>query len=310
MTEHNEKSRVNLKEKLLDPAAPVVFFEIVPPAMGKPEAEDSTLKEVEKVRHLVDAINIPEIHDEARGSERTAQFVARLEPRLLGARLQRELATEVVINRVTVHDADPRPWFEETCEAFGIQHIVLVGGESAEIRYPGPGPLQAAEVVRSARLPLTLGGITIPSRPNEADRIRSKHAAGMSFFTSQILFDPNDIVWLVQRLNGLEARVLHLKVRNSSGTTATTSHICLLQPATLAFLAAPAVSFSHNSSTSAWFSQLTKNEIGLGEFEFRAAVESNELLVIEGEIDRHNRSSFAGCSFGVMADRGNLGIFK
>lgn len=207
MTEHNEKSRVNLKEKLLDPAAPVVFFEIVPPAMGKPEAEDSTLKEVEKVRHLVDAINIPEIHDEARGSERTAQFVARLEPRLLGARLQRELATEVVINRVTVHDADPRPWFEETCEAFGIQHIVLVGGESAEIRYPGPGPLQAAEVVRSARLPLTLGGITIPSRPNEADRIRSKHAAGMSFFTSQILFDPNDIVWLVQRLNGLEARV-------------------------------------------------------------------------------------------------------
>jgi len=207
LTEQSETSRVNLKEKLLNPAVPVTFFEIVPPAMGKPEAAGATLKEVEKVRHLVDAINIPEIHDEARGTERTAQFVPRVEPRVLGARLQRELAVEVVINRVTVHDADPRPWLEGTCRQFGTQHIVLVGGESAEIRYPGPGPRQAAELLRSLDLPVTLGGITIPSRPNEADRIRSKHAAGMVFFTSQILFDPNDIVWLVQRLNGLEARI-------------------------------------------------------------------------------------------------------
>jgi 5,10-methylenetetrahydrofolate reductase len=207
LKEHNETSRMNLKEKLLTPAVPVTLFEIVPPALGKPEALGATLKEVEKVRHLVDAINIPEIYDEARGTERTAQFVPRVEPRVLGERLQRELAAEVVINRVTVHDADPQPWFKETCRQFGIQHMVLVGGESPEIRYPGPDPSQAAELVRSLDLPLALGGITIPSRPNESDRIRSKHAAGMAFFTSQILFDSNDIVWLVQRLNGLEARI-------------------------------------------------------------------------------------------------------
>jgi 5,10-methylenetetrahydrofolate reductase len=207
LTELNDISHVKLKEKLLSPAVPVIFFEIVPPALGKPDAVDATLKEVEKVRPLVDAINIPEIHDEARGAERTAQFVPRVEPRVLGARLRRELAAEVVINRVTVHDANPQPWLEETCRQFGIQHIVLVGGESPEIHYPGPDPRQAAELTRSLDLPLTLGGITIPSRPNEADRIRSKHEAGMVFFTSQILFDPNDIVWLVQRLNGLEARL-------------------------------------------------------------------------------------------------------
>jgi len=67
--------------------------------------------------------------------------------------------------------------------------------------------MEAAAVVRSAGLPISLGGITIPSRPNEADRIRNKNAAGISFFTSQILFDSNDIVWLIQRLNGVEARV-------------------------------------------------------------------------------------------------------
>ena len=31
--------------------------------------------------------------------------------------------------------------------------------------------------------------------------------SGLVFFTTQILFDSNDIVWLIQQLNGLEARV-------------------------------------------------------------------------------------------------------
>jgi 5,10-methylenetetrahydrofolate reductase len=207
LTDYSETMHVSLKEKLLNPAVPLTFFEIVPPAIGKPEAVAATLEEVEKVRHLVDAINIPEIHDEARGAERTAQFVPRVEPRVLGARLQRELAAEVVINRVTVHDPDMKPWLDETFKGFGIENLVLVGGESADIPYPGLGPRQAAELAGSLDLPLTLGGITIPSRPNESDRIRGKHAAGLIFFTSQILFDPNDIVWLVQRLNGLEARI-------------------------------------------------------------------------------------------------------
>jgi len=198
---------VNLKDKLLNPSIPLTFFEIVPPAAGKPEAIENTVKEVRKVRHLVDAINLPEIHDESRGTERTHRFVARVEPRILGARIQKDVSAEIVINRVVVHDQDSERWFRETSEKFGIQHIVLVGGESVEIKYPGPNPTEAAALVRSAALPISLGGITIPSRPNEADRIRSKNAAGISFFTSQILFDSNDIVWLIQRLNGVEARV-------------------------------------------------------------------------------------------------------
>ncbi|MBZ5515384.1 MAG: hypothetical protein LAN62_11220 [Acidobacteriia bacterium] len=199
--------RVNLNDKLLNPGVPVTLFEIVPPAAARPEAVDAVVKEVAKVRDFVDAINIPEIHDESRGAKRTMQFVPRMEPRRLGARLQRELSTEVVINRVTVHDAKPQPWFEETWREFGIQYIILVGGESREIRYPGLSPLHVVERVRSTGLPLTLGGISIPSRADEAERIRSKQAAGLVFFTTQILFDSNDIVWLVQRLNGLEARL-------------------------------------------------------------------------------------------------------
>ena len=67
--------------------------------------------------------------------------------------------------------------------------------------------MEAAALVRREGLPITLGGITIPSRKNESDRIRAKTRAGLDFFTSQILFDSNDVVWLMQRLNGLQARI-------------------------------------------------------------------------------------------------------
>ncbi len=200
---------MSLGAKLLNPSLPVVFFEVVPPAANKPEAVEAMVAEMGRVRLLADAINLPEIRDESpsRGGARTSAFVPRVEPRTLGARLRRELGVEVVVNRAVVYEPDPLPWFRETHAAYGIADVVLVGRESSRIAYPGPSVTDAAEQVRAAQLPISLGGITIPSRVREAERIRRKHAAGLTFFTTQILFDPNDIVWLIQRLNGLEARI-------------------------------------------------------------------------------------------------------
>lgn len=198
---------MKLKDKITLQSAPVILFEMVPPAAGKPGAIQAALGEVKKVRHLVDAINLPEIHDEARASERTHNFVPRVEPRVLGAPIRRELETEVVLNRVVVQQPDQVRWFRETREKFGLDNAVLVGGESSEIRYPGPSVLEAAEQIRAEGLPWCLGGIAIPSRLHEAERIRRKQAASLEFFTTQVLFDSNDIVWLIQRLNGLEARI-------------------------------------------------------------------------------------------------------
>jgi 5,10-methylenetetrahydrofolate reductase len=198
---------MRLDDKLLNSSIPVTLFEVVPPAVNKPEAVEASIEELKKVRHLVDAINLPEIHDEERGSERTSKFVPRVEPRTFGARIQSQLSTEVVVNRVVAHDPEPERWIRETCEQWGIRQAILVGGESSKIQYPGPSVLEAAALVRSQGLPMTLGGITIPSRDNEAERIRRKQGAGIAFFTSQILFDSNDIVWLIQRLNGVETRI-------------------------------------------------------------------------------------------------------
>ncbi len=198
---------MDLQIKLPNPAVPVVFFELVPPVAGKPENVESVLAELRGIKSQVDAVNIPEVRDESRGSERTYQFKPRLEPRVLGARIQRELDVETVVNRGVVYEAGAGNWAAETWREYGIRNFVLVGGESRRVRYPGPSVIEAACEIRATGLSVALGGITLPSRAQEAERIRRKADAGLSFFTSQILFDSNDIVWLIQRLNGLEARI-------------------------------------------------------------------------------------------------------
>src|ERR1017187_10369675 len=172
---------MGFQEALLHPAVPMTLFEVVPPAAAKPEALESSLHELQQLRGRVDAINIPEIHDEDRPGERTSKFVERVEPRLLGARIKRELGIEAVINRVTVHDPHPERWFRETLDQSDIHNWILVGGESKEINYPGPNPGAAAKLVKFLGLPVSLGAITIPSRVNEPERIRKKHADGVDF---------------------------------------------------------------------------------------------------------------------------------
>jgi 5,10-methylenetetrahydrofolate reductase len=198
---------MDLTSKIADPYLPVTFFEVVPPEEGKPAAVEEAVHVVRRVAGAVDAINLPEIHNEARPGERTANFIPRMDPRRLAVRLRNELGVEVVTNHCVVYEPDPLPWLRETREAFGVQHYVLVGGESSTIQYPGPSVMEATERLRAAGHEGALGGISIPSRAGEAERVRRKHAAGLTFFTTQVLFDPNDIVWLVQRLNGLEARL-------------------------------------------------------------------------------------------------------
>jgi 5,10-methylenetetrahydrofolate reductase len=199
---------MKLKDKLLNQSIPVILFEVVPPPAGKPESIKSLIADARVIKDLADAINLPEIHDEDRGTPRTHKFVERVEPRVLATEIRREIQTEIVVNRCVVYEPDQAAWCRKTRDQFGLENVVLVGGESSQIRYPGPSVMEAAEQILAAQLPMSLGGITIPSRLREAERIRHKHAAGISFFTTQVLFDSNDIVALIQRLNGLDARIL------------------------------------------------------------------------------------------------------
>jgi len=124
------------RDVVLNPSIPMTLFEVVPPGAAKPDALESSLEELRQLGGVVDAINLPEIHDEARPGERTHKFIERVEPRWFGARIKRELGIDVVVNRVTVHDPEPERWFRETLDRDAIGNWVLVGGESAQIHYP------------------------------------------------------------------------------------------------------------------------------------------------------------------------------
>src|SRR5262249_2812707 len=137
------------------------------------------------------------------------QLPERIEPRSFAKAISVATGMETVINRVTVHEspAVQARWLEETYQDYGVKNLILVGGESRSIAYPGPSVREAAALAKTEELEFFLGGITIPTRSQEAARIRQKYAQGLRFFTTQVLFDSNDIVDLIQSLNGLDVRI-------------------------------------------------------------------------------------------------------
>jgi 5,10-methylenetetrahydrofolate reductase len=171
-----------------------LFFEPVPPSSRAKAARAAAEIEavIELVRSVprVDAIDVPELVDEnheGRPLYRTA------DPRELGRTLSDRTGREVVVNKIVAHLESPEAierWATETVR-LGIRHVVLVGGTSRYIPYPGPAVTEANRICR----PIVeaagglVGNITIPQREGEPHRMLSKTRAGAAFFTTQIVFD-------------------------------------------------------------------------------------------------------------------------
>ena len=186
-------------------------LEAVPPELHRGEAGIEAV--VEKVARVqadcaIDVVNIPEIHEEPSRSdqgERRQPFAPRLAPRDLARVLHERLGVESMINHVVVHHANEQAlidWVNETWEDYGIRRFVLVGGGRHSVRYPGPGVTRANQLLRdrSRVEALRIGNICIPSRANEAERIAGKTAAGADFFTTQILYEPEAFIALLDTL--------------------------------------------------------------------------------------------------------------
>lgn len=200
---------MSLRDKIRDTGQPVILYELIPPKVGAPAELESQLAVVRDLDGTVDAINIPEIIEESRPGDRRSRLPERIEPRVFAKAIQESAGVEAIVNRVTVKETakTQRDWMKETYEEYGVRNLVLVGGESAAAEYPGPSVGKAADIASTAGLDFFLGGITIPSRSREAARVRRKYDHGLRFFTTQVLFDPNDTVDLLQALNGLDVRI-------------------------------------------------------------------------------------------------------
>ena len=199
---------MRLRDKISKSKRPVVVYEILPPRIidGTIESYAERISTLLSKTHI-DAINIPEVHAEESRGARPIEDRKRAHPRDFGRIIQDSVGVEVIVNRVTVLEniKDQREWFMETSEDFGIDNIVLVGGESSQIDYPGPGVSEAAAMIEEINSEnggsIFSGGIVLPSRKVESERMEKKARNGVKFFTTQVLYDSHDICRLLWHYN-------------------------------------------------------------------------------------------------------------
>ena len=191
---------MRFRDKVRKPKRPVVVYEILPP-----REKDGTLNSyAERISSLlsqthIDAINIPEVHDENGRGERPVKNLERAEAREFGRLLQDNVGIETIVNRVTVHNEieKQKDGIKETFYDYDIENLILVGGESSTIEYPGPSVNSTSEYItrdlNSRRFDFFCGGIAIPSRKTESKRLLRKGSNGIEFFTTQVLYDSKKI---------------------------------------------------------------------------------------------------------------------
>ncbi|MBW3582071.1 MAG: hypothetical protein KY455_03135 [Euryarchaeota archaeon] len=171
-------------------ARPPLMFEPVPPPKRSSPAEiDAHLDELaDIIGHLphVGSVNVPQI---VGGSYETVDALD------YAISVQRTTGVETLVNKiVALTPPDELPAWVEHAREQGIRHLILVGGESSRIDYPGPSVTQANRIAAPLVDDGTIGNICIPFRrrrgSDEPDRMVQKTQAGADHFTSQIVLEP------------------------------------------------------------------------------------------------------------------------
>lgn len=206
-----------LREKILDPNCPTILYELIPP-MGEstPEKIEAharcAVELITSTPFRIDAINIPELHDEKRNGQfkQEQPHSVKLDPRVF-AKLLRDIShdyLEIIVNRCSVYADWPTQqlWLQETSRRYEINNLIIVGGESSKIAYPGPSVIEMGQYLKTYSINGSFfwGGITIPTRrrteaaKDEPYRLIEKALNGFEFFTSQVLYEANSIQRLLK----------------------------------------------------------------------------------------------------------------
>lgn len=199
----------HLMDKIPNCYQPLIFYEIIPPS-SKTTANNldayaqCAVELLDSTSVPIDGINIPEIRDEHRDTERTTTYEIKSDARDFGRKLKQSFhnhhSLEVVINHCTVFEDwnTQKHWLDETIDQFDIHNLILVGGESSKVIYPGPSVTEMTKYVKDHYQDVYCGGIVIPTRKNEAKRMFDKGLNGTEYFTSQVLYEPYNINHVLQ----------------------------------------------------------------------------------------------------------------
>lgn len=171
-----------------------IIFEIITPpetwAPAKVEEWASRICEILS-KHGLTRLNIPEVISETRNGDRKVRYIPKLDNAAFARTLARLCPQAVpVLNKISVRitRGEFERWVGEIYEQ-GVRHLVVVGGELPDYPYPGYPVTEAAQWIKASFPDMKVGGITIFTRPHEAQRIAAKMDAGVDFFISQIIYE-------------------------------------------------------------------------------------------------------------------------
>lgn len=185
-----------------------LLFEPVPPSARTPD--DRVQAYVQRVVGLledhprVDAFVVPELVSENHNGE---PHYRSGDVHRFAADVTRASGCESILNKVVAHlksTADLEAWCRKVLDE-GIRNVMFIGGTSRYIPYPGPSVATAnAAVLRLIRQHAgVIGNVVIPHREHEGYRMLTKTRSGASFFTTQILFEPESIADLLHEYSRL-----------------------------------------------------------------------------------------------------------
>lgn len=185
-----------------------LLFEPVPPSSrtseGRLDAYVQNVVGLLSSHPRVDAFVVPELVSENHNGE---PHYRSGDVRAFASQVSHASGCESILNKVVAHlhsTSELEGWCRGVL-AEGIRNVMFIGGTSRYIPYPGPSVAHA----NAAMLPLVrksaglIGNVLIPHREHEGYRMLTKTRSGASFFTTQILFEPESIVDLLHEYGRL-----------------------------------------------------------------------------------------------------------
>jgi len=203
-----------LSEKMRSSSQGLCLFGVVPPPkrISFAKVEEYVEKLASSLSTIAcDGIIVYDIQEEKGRCDdsRPFPFSETHEPRLMASMLKRLAGVDAIVYRAVADH--PREifddWLTSTWEEHAIQHLVLVGGSSSSISYPGYSVPEAAKVVREHRYDYMIGGITIPERHRdkgcEHEILLKKTEQGVTFFTSQVVYNADNVICVLKDYDAL-----------------------------------------------------------------------------------------------------------
>lgn len=156
-------------------------------------------------REEIYTLNLPEVFDESRTGERKFPFAKKIDNLRFADIIKKEQPILAPIPYKIIPKLAPLKFAKwvESVHRRGIRKLLLVGGESHQIQYPGYSVEEGTSYIKQYFDDIEIGGITIFTRPHEAQRILKKIKSGVTFFCSQIIFETANLKQVISELQTL-----------------------------------------------------------------------------------------------------------